>query len=180
MRDGEVVGKLAREEASVEKMARLMVGRKIDRIQKTEKKSNGSIDENILEIKNLKVNMPGERVKDVSLEVKKGEILGIGGLAGHGKIGIANGVMGLYPSSGEVVFNGDKIKLNNPKDALSKGMAFVSEDRRGVGLLEESMKKHCLTAMQVGQILKKLQVLICSYLENKGPCKENHKGLNIR
>ena len=71
LRDGEVVGKLAREEASVEKMARLMVGRKIDRIQKTEKKSNGSIDENILEIKNLKVNMPGERVKDVSLEVKK-------------------------------------------------------------------------------------------------------------
>lgn len=159
LRDGEVVGKLAREEASVEKMARLMVGRKIDRIQKTEKKSNGSIDENILEIKNLKVNMPGERVKDVSLEVKKGEILGIGGLAGHGKIGIANGVMGLYPSSGEVVFNGDKIKLNNPKDALSKGMAFVSEDRRGVGLLlEESIEKNiALTAMQVqGKFLKRI------------------------
>jgi simple sugar transport system ATP-binding protein len=158
LRDGEVVGKLAREEASVEKMARLMVGRKIDRIQKTEKISNGSTQENILEIKNLKVNMPGERVKDVSLEVKKGEILGIGGLAGHGKIGIANGIMGLYPSYGEVVFNGDKIKLNNPKDVLSKGMAFVSEDRRGVGLLlEESIEKNiALTAMQVqGKFLKR-------------------------
>lgn len=46
--------------------------------------------------------MPGEMVNDVSLEVREGEIFGIGGLAGQGKVGIPNGVMGIYPSTGEV------------------------------------------------------------------------------
>ena len=46
--------------------------------------------------------MPGETVRDVSFEVKKGEIFGIGGLAGHGKLGIPNGIMGLYPAGGRV------------------------------------------------------------------------------
>lgn len=103
--------------------------------------------------------MPGEKVKGVTLDVKKGEILGIGGLAGHGKIGIANGIMGLFQASGEVYFKGKKVKLNNPKDALSKGLAFVSEDRRGVGLLlNESIQTNImLTAMQVQEkFLKKI------------------------
>lgn len=158
IRDGEVVGRLSREEATVEDMARLMVGRKIDRVEKSKKVNNGS-QENILEIRNLKVDMPGEVVKNVNLDVKKGEILGIGGLAGHGKIGIANGIMGLYPASGQVVFKGNKIKLNNPNDALSRGMAFVSEDRRGVGLLlDESIEKNiAITAIQVqGKFLTKI------------------------
>lgn len=160
IRDGEVVGELTREEASVEKMARLMVGRKIDRIQKNGRSSEeNNDDEVILQIKNLRVNMPGEKVKGVTLDVKKGEILGIGGLAGHGKIGIANGIMGLFQASGEVYFKGKKVKLNNPKDALSKGLAFVSEDRRGVGLLlNESIQTNImLTAMQVQEkFLKKI------------------------
>jgi len=158
IRDGEVVGRLTREEATVEEMARLMVGRKIDRVEKAKKVKNGS-QENILEIRNLKVDMPGEVVKNVNLDVKKGEILGIGGLAGHGKIGIANGIMGLYRASGQVIFNGSQIELNNPIDALSRGMAFVSEDRRGVGLLlDESIEKNiAITAMQVqGKFLTKI------------------------
>jgi simple sugar transport system ATP-binding protein len=157
IRDGEVVGRLTREEATIEDMARMMVGRKIDRIEKAKKIHNGS-QENILEIRNLRVDMPGELVKNVNLDVKKGEILGIGGLAGHGKIGIANGIMGLYRASGQVTFKGEKIKLNNPKDALLRGMAFVSEDRRGIGLLlDESIEKNIvLTAMQVqGKFLTK-------------------------
>jgi len=159
IRDGEVVGKLSRQEATIEDMARLMVGRKIDRVQKIKKKENGFQEENILEIRNLKVDMPGEIVKNVNLDVKKGEILGIGGLAGHGKIGIANGIMGLYRAWGQVAFKGEKIKLNNPKNVLSKGMAFVSEDRRGLGLLlDESIEKNiALTAMQVqGKFLAKV------------------------
>ena len=50
--------------------------------------------------------MPGEEVKGLSLTVKKGEILGIGGLAGQGKLGIANGIMGLYETSGSIVKDG--------------------------------------------------------------------------
>lgn len=183
IRDGEVVGKLSRKEATVEDMARLMVGRKIDRVEKTKKVKNGS-EENILEIKNLKVNMPGEIVKNVNLDVKKGEILGIGGLAGHGKIGIANGIMGLYRASGQVVFKGEKIKLNNPNDVLSRGMAFVSEDRRGVGLLlDESIEKNIvLTAMQVqGKFLRKILGINFAFRgEIKDHAKRIIKDLDIR
>ena len=62
IRDGEVVGRLTREEATIEDMARMMVGRKIDRIEKAKKIHNGS-QENILEIRNLRVRYAGELVK---------------------------------------------------------------------------------------------------------------------
>ena len=62
--------------------------------------------ETIMSIKNLWVDMPGETVRNVNLDIRKGEIFGIGGLAGQGKLGIPNGVMGLYEAGGEVVFDG--------------------------------------------------------------------------
>ncbi len=79
--------------------------------------------------------MPGEKVQGVTLDVKRGEILGIGGLAGQGKIGIANGIMGLFPSEGNVRKDGTPLPLNAPRTSLDSRMAFVSEDRRGTGLL---------------------------------------------
>ena len=88
-----------------------------------------------LKVEHLWVDMPGETVRDVSFEVQKGEIFGIGGLAGHGKLGIPNGIMGLYPAGGKVRLFGKKLPLNKPRAALGRKMAFVSEDRRGVGLL---------------------------------------------
>ncbi|HHU62584.1 MAG TPA: sugar ABC transporter ATP-binding protein, partial [Natronincola sp.] len=108
-------------------------------------------------VKDLRVNMPGEELKGVDLEVFKGEILGIGGLAGHGKIAFANGIMGLYPTRGEVTFNDQVLLLNNPRHALDRGLAFVSEDRRGVGLvLQDSIANNIvLTSMQTqGRFLK--------------------------
>ncbi len=79
--------------------------------------------------------MPGEVIKDVSLKVHKGEILGIGGLAGQGKLGFPNGIMGIFESGGEVFFENRPLPLNNTLEALKRGISFVSEDRRGVGLL---------------------------------------------
>jgi len=98
----------------------------------------------------LWVDMPGETVRNVSFSVKEGEIFGIAGLAGQGKIGIPNGIMGLYPAGGKVVFKNNEIPLNNPKAALNAKLAFVSEDRRGVGLLlDESLDWNiAFTAMQ--------------------------------
>ena len=93
------------------------------------------------ELEHLEVDMPGEMVKDLSLEVFQGEILGIGGLAGHGKVGVANGVMGMYPARGSMAIEGTPLALGHTLEALRSGLAFVSEDRRGVGLLlEESIE----------------------------------------
>jgi simple sugar transport system ATP-binding protein len=93
----------------------------------------------------------------MSFDVKKGEIFGIGGLAGQGKLGIPNGIMGLHIAGGKVSFKGNPVKLNAPRASLDIGMAFVSEDRRGVGLLmEEPLDWNIVfTAMQTqGKFLK--------------------------
>ena len=96
-------------------------------------------------------DMPGETVRDVNLDVRRGEILGIGGLAGQGKLGIPNGVMGLYQAGGTVTFDGQQIPLNAPRKCLDSQLAFVSEDRRGVGLLlDESLEWNiAFPAMQI-------------------------------
>lgn len=158
LKDGELVKTGPSGSFTVAEIAELMVGRKVqtsgrigtsDREQVRAKKA--------LEIKNLKVNMPGERLRGVDLDVFEGEILGIGGLAGHGKIALPNGIMGLYPSSGSVRFNLVDVPLNDPKAVLDLGLAFVSEDRRGVGLvLQDSIANNIvLTSMQSqGKFLK--------------------------
>lgn len=150
MRDGEQVGVMSNKEATMEKIAQMMVGRKVERIERETKVSDDK-EEIVMSIKNLQVQMPGEAVKSISLDIKKGEILGIGGLAGQGKIGIANGIMGLYNAIGDVTVNGKKIELNNPREAIKSKLAFVSEDRRGVGLLlDTSIELNiAMTSMQI-------------------------------
>ncbi len=137
LRDGKMVAQREKERTDIYELAELMVGSRVGEVVRTssvdQKKS-----ETILTIKDLKVQMTGEEVRGVDLEVSKGEIVGIGGLAGQGKLGVANGIMGLAPSSGEVFFNGKPFKLNNPSEAINSGLAFVSEDRRKVGLLLDS------------------------------------------
>lgn len=105
----------------------------------------------IMSVRKLWVDMPGETVRNVNLDIKEGEILGIGGLAGQGKLGIPNGIMGLYEAGGTVTFEGKEIPLNNPRKCLDSSLAFVSEDRRGVGLLlDESLEWNiAFPAMQV-------------------------------
>ncbi|MBZ2174856.1 sugar ABC transporter ATP-binding protein [Schnuerera sp. xch1] len=158
IRDGEVVKTINTDDIEINEIAGLMVGREIELSQK-EKDERKIEDEDILDIKNLKVNMPGELVKGLNLTVKKGEILGIGGLAGQGKIGIANGIMGLYEASGTIIKQGKKLLLNNPKEALHSSIAFLSEDRRGVGLLlDHSIEFNiAFSSLEVqGKFLKKI------------------------
>ena len=150
MRDGYVVQDIPAASTNVSDISRWMVGRQIDN------KNNVSTREmpdagTIMSIRNLWVDMPGETVRNVSLDIKEGEILGIGGLAGQGKLGIPNGIMGLYDAGGSVELDGSPIPLNNPRKCLDASLAFVSEDRRGVGLLlDETLEWNvAFPAMQV-------------------------------
>lgn len=156
MRDGEQVCVLDTADTNVIELSEKMVGREIDAGQLA--KAREIPDDYVMSIKNLSVAMPGEEVKNLTIDIRKGEILGFGGLAGHGKIGIANGIMGLYPAEGEVSFHGKKMDMKSPMDALSKGIGFVSEDRRGIGLLlGDSIENNiAITAMKVnGTFLKR-------------------------
>ncbi len=164
LRDGKLISDAPAFKYSTREIASLMVGRKnyddfndfaiteqnfLDDNQELQQ-AKPKKTKNALKVEHLWVNMPGENVTDVSFEVKRGEIFGIGGLAGHGKIGIANGIMGLYPAGGKVKVLGRRLNLNKPKAALNRKMAFVSEDRRGLGLLldEPLYWNIAFTAMQ--------------------------------
>ena len=150
MRDGTVVNDVAARETSIPEITRWMVGRMVDNVQ-AETSRNSENAPVALSIRKLWVDMPGETVRNVNLDVREGEILGIGGLAGQGKLGIPNGIMGLYDAGGEVTLRGEKIPLNKPRACLDASMAFVSEDRRGVGLLlDETLEWNiAFPAMQI-------------------------------
>lgn len=154
LRDGRLITDQPAENLNIRQIASLMVGRESERheipqeipeVPVTPETADNVLDLSqpkkkkkirpALKVDHLWVDMPGETVRDVSFEVMKGEIFGIGGLAGHGKLGIPNGIMGLYPAGGKVRLFGRSLTLNKPRKALGRKMAFVSEDRRGVGLL---------------------------------------------
>ena len=149
LRDGVIVKDTPTQGVTVRDIASWMVGRHVA----TERVEEGvrQLGETILSVKHLWVDQPGETVRDISFSVHKGEIFGIGGLAGQGKLGIPNGIMGLFPGGGDVRLHDKPVPLNEPRLALQMGMAFVSEDRRGVGLLlDESLEWNiAFTAMQI-------------------------------
>ena len=150
LKDGSIQKELIPSETNPREVAEIMVGGELAKnIWKS--REIRKFDETILEVNELWVDKPGEQVNGVSFKVNKGEIFGIGGLTGQGKLGIANGIMGLYMAEGEVKFKGKPIYLNNPKYVLEQGMAFVSEDRRGLGLLLDQpiFENITFTAMQI-------------------------------
>jgi len=162
MRDGYVVKDVPAKDTTVEEITRWMVGRSVESVKdtkdqaqsgapadettpageaKAQSSGTGATARTIMKIEKLWVDMPGEIVRCVNLDVREGEILGIGGLAGQGKLGIPNGIMGLYEAGGRITFDGKDIPLNSPRSCLDASLAFVSEDRRGVGLLlDESLE----------------------------------------
>ncbi len=151
MRDGLVVNETAAGDTNVAEITRWMVGRNVESVSGTPSVFSKEQGKPILKVEKLWVDMPGETVRNVSLDVYEGEILGIGGLAGQGKLGIPNGIMGLYQAGGRVEFEGKEIPLNSPRRCLDSSFAFVSEDRRGVGLLlDESLEWNiAFPAMQI-------------------------------
>ena len=137
MRDGEVVTTMSTsdQDTTIDRIAELMVGREVKRPDYPKRAKEPGDDDIVLTVEDLKVDMPGEEVHGVTLRVRRGEILGIGGLAGQGKIGISNGIMGVYPAQGRVIKDGTEIPLNNPAEAYRQKLAFLSEDRKNVGLI---------------------------------------------
>ena len=90
------------------------------------------IGEKVLEVKNLS----GAAFKDVSFHVRAGEILGFSGLVGAGRTEIMRAVFGIDPhSSGEILINGKKVVIRDPKDAVNNGIGMVTEDRLRMGAI---------------------------------------------
>ncbi|QTH44183.1 sugar ABC transporter ATP-binding protein [Cohnella sp. LGH] len=99
------------------------------RMHRERKPSNA----NILEVKRLHIN---DKLKDVSFELKKGEVLGFAGLMGSGRTEIAEAIFGITPAkSGDIIVDHKPVKIRNVKDAIDVGIALIPEDRRRQGLV---------------------------------------------
>jgi len=130
LRDGKYVGEVRVEDISKDDLISMMVGRKLEEQFPYKKVQKG---ETLLEVKNLCYK---NLVNNVSFEVKAGEILGISGLMGSGRSETAKTIFGEYKkSSGDIYVNGEKVNINSPKQAIEKGIAYLSEDRKKEGLI---------------------------------------------
>ncbi len=161
LRDGEFVAREEVKNISLARIAELMIGRQIDKLVDESVLETRELSEDriALEFEDWSVDMPGEIVKGMNVKILEGEIFGFGGLAGQGKIGIANGIMGLFETQGDVYAFEKRLDLSKLGEALRNDIAFVSEDRRGVGLLlGESIERNItFSAMQIkDEFLKRI------------------------
>lgn len=137
IRDGKTISTNKTNTLDEDKIIKMMVGREInDRYPKEIHKS----EDIIMEVKNFSVYNPlipdKKLVDNVSFKVKKGEILGISGLMGAGRTELVMGLFGVYSNvEGEIYIDGKKVNIKTPKDAIKNGLALVTEDRKGNGLI---------------------------------------------
>jgi methyl-galactoside transport system ATP-binding protein len=131
MRDGKMVGTYPIADMDEDRLIKLMVGRdNTSRFPPVE----SEIGEVRLEVRNLS-SMDPRSFKDVSFKLCRGEILGIGGLVGAQRTELVESVYGLRKiSAGEILVDGKKVNVHSPRDAISKGIALITEDRRGSGI----------------------------------------------
>ena len=138
LRDGQVVETHPVENLDQNKVISLMVGREITNQYPPREQMIGEIT---LEVKNWTVAGPGNasrsKVKDVSFDLRKGEVLGISGLMGSGRTELVQSIFGEYGKklSGELVLNGEKVEIRSAEDAIGHGLALLTEDRKTTSLV---------------------------------------------
>jgi len=128
LRDGQFIGERAVSELDEDGIIEMMVGRKLtDQIPFSPHRAG----EILLEVKDFNSSVSS----NINFNIKQGEIVGIGGLMGAGRTEMALSLYGMYPcNSGEIILNGQSIKIDSPQKAIEKGIAYVSEDRKQLGL----------------------------------------------
>ena len=130
MRDGKVVGTAPASELTTDKIITMMVGRELDNVYPPKYNVPG---EPILRVEGLTAQY--RNLKDISFELRKGEILGIAGLVGSGRTEVLESIFGLVTlKSGKIFKNGAEIKTGKPYRAMKHGMALVTEERRTTGI----------------------------------------------
>ena len=137
LRDGQFIATLNTQETNAAEITKLMVGRDIESLDLGARPQRGDL---VLAVKNLSLEWPGHargyRLKDISLELYRGEVLGIAGLMGAGRTELLEclfGASALEPT-GEILLDGELIKPRHPAEALKAGLALVTEDRKRLGI----------------------------------------------
>ncbi|WP_436500035.1 sugar ABC transporter ATP-binding protein [Actinokineospora sp. HUAS TT18] len=141
LKDGAFVHCAPTEELTSDQLVRYMVGRDLDALYPDR------ADDDALGAVRLSLRGAGNsRVRDVTFDVRAGEIVGIAGLQGSGRSAVARAIWGVQPfTSGSVELDGVKQRVRGPRSAVRKGIAFVTEDRKAEGLaLHQSVRDNAL------------------------------------
>jgi ribose transport system ATP-binding protein len=136
LRDGATVGSAPMTEVTREWLVRKMVDRDLNELYAVS--ASHATREVVLEVRNLELrahNSVPARIRDISFTVHRGEILGIAGLVGSGRTEIMEMIFGMRPKSGDVLIAGKRVAIDSPHDAIANGIGFVTEDRKGQGLV---------------------------------------------
>lgn len=132
LRDGKVVSTRPTSQLKISDIIRMMVGRDL---QQEHLRGAAEVGKVALRVEGLTL---GDKVKDVSFEVRRGEILGFAGLMGSGRTETMRALFGAdHAEAGQIYLHGSSVpvKIRNPRDAVRNAIAFLTEDRKGQGLL---------------------------------------------
>jgi len=157
LRDGKLIDTKPVTEMDEKSLINRMVGRKLETVFPQKNKDFGDI---IFSVENL--FKKGE-FRDISFEIREGEVLGFAGLIGAGRTNVIRSIMGLdLPESGSIQVNGQTVTIQSPKDAIRLGISWVTEDRKGSGIIPDlSVKKNItlssLEKVKTGLFINKLR-----------------------
>lgn len=142
LRDGSYIGSLTKEEINPQTLVQMMVGRTLDDLFQKEQVSVGA---EVLRVEQLG---DGEKVKEISLVVRAGEIVGLSGLVGAGRSEFAHLLFGIrQPKYGAIYLNGQKFNPSSPRHAIAQNIALLPENRKEEGLfLELNIAKNAAMA----------------------------------
>lgn len=150
MRDGIKLGTWDAREMSDKKLATLMTGKTFH--YESVAKARPETD-TVLAVHNL--SRAGE-YQDISLDIRRGEILGLTGLLGSGRTELALSLFGLTrPDRGEIRLHGSPVRLRSNRDAIAQGIAYLSEDRLALGLVLEQSIRDNITLSVVEKLVNK-------------------------
>ncbi|WCE32441.1 ribose ABC transporter ATP-binding protein RbsA [Vibrio sp. SCSIO 43137] len=152
LRDGKFIGQCAVADTDEDRLIEMMVGRKLEEQYPRVDAVHGTT---CLEVNNLS----GSGVNNVSFKLDRGEILGVSGLMGAGRTELMKVIYGaLERTSGEVVLDGKLINPRSPQDGLSSGIAYISEDRKGDGLVLSLSVKENMSLSSLDHLTKGLHI----------------------
>ncbi len=153
LRDGRLVASHETSELQPADMARLMVGRDVAKLYPD--RHAAAARETVLNVENFDV--PGY-AQNASFSLRKGEILGFAGLIGAGRTELMEGLVGLRPGKGKVTFRGHSVAFTDAHSSLKAGVAYLSEDRKGKGLLLTKDLRTNLTLASLGKFIRGFQI----------------------
>ena len=132
MRDGTYVGTWPASELTTDQIIAKMVGRELTNVYPAKK---GEVGEVVMEVENLS-SIHEKSFQDVSFTLRKGEILGFGGLVGAQRTELMEGIFGIrHIASGKIKIKGKEVNIKKPADAMAAGIGLITEDRRGNGIM---------------------------------------------